>query len=407
MGLKILVADKFPENKIRELTSLGCIVVYDPGLKEASLTSAVSRELPDVIVVRSTKVGKDVITANPRLNLVIRAGAGFNTIDITAASASSVYVANCPGKNSIAVAELAFGLILGLDRKIPDNVIDMRSGVWNKEKYSKADGLFGKTIGIAGTGMIGSEVITRARAFGLKVAAWSRSLTPEKAEDMDVEYCRDVIDLAGKSDIVSVHLALTGDTRGLFGKDFFNAMKKGAFFINTSRAEVVDEDALYEAVTLKGIKAGLDVFNGEPSSGTGEIKNTLAGLPNVYCTHHIGASTQQAQDAISDEAIKIIRDYISTGRVRNCVNLLEKTPAKYMLCVHHINRVGVLAGVLDIIRDSNINVESMQNVIFSGAEGACANIQIDNELDKNVLERILASNRAIISTSQYDIGGSL
>jgi len=406
MGFKILVADKFPDAKIKELTQAGCSVVYDPALKEASLVKAVEGELPDIIIVRSTKVEKAVIEANPRLNLIIRAGAGYNTIDIASASAHSIYVSNCPGKNSIAVAELAFGLILSLDRKIPDNVKDMRAGIWNKEKYSKADGLFGKTIGIAGTGMIGSEMIIRAKAFGLKVAAWSRSLTPGKAEDMDVEYCRNVIELAEKSDIVSVHLALTGDTKGLFGKEFFNAMKSGSFFINTSRAEVADEEALKDALKGKGIMAGLDVFSGEPSSGTGDVKNSFEGIENVYCTHHIGASTKQAQDAISDEAIRIVKDYLTTGVVRNCVNLLEKTSARFVLSVHHLNRVGVLAGVLDIIRDNNINVESMQNVIFSGAEGACANIQIDNELDKNVIKKILDSNSAIISASQYDIGSN-
>ena len=403
MGFKILIADKFPENKIEEFTSLGCKVVYDPGLKEASLTKAVGDELPDIIIVRSTKVGKESIEANPKLNLIIRAGAGYNTIDIATASEQSVYVANCPGKNSIAVAELAFGLILSLDRKIPDNVADFRSGIWNKEKYSKADGIFGKTLGIIGTGMIGSEVISRAKAFGLKIAAWSRSLTPEKAENMDIEYCKDVKTLAGKADIISVHLALTNDTRGFLGEDFFNSMKEGACFVNTSRAEVIDEEALKNAVLSKKIRAGLDVFSGEPSSGTGNFKSDFSGIENVYCTHHIGASTKQAQNAISDEAVKIVKEYIATGSVRNCVNLLEKTSAKYMLCVHHFNRVGVLAGVLDIIRDSNTNVESMQNVIFSGAEGACANIQIDTALDSKTIKKIIESNKDILSASQYDI----
>lgn len=403
MGLKILIADKFPGEKVSGLSETGCEVFYDPALKEESLEKAVRERQPDVIIVRSTKVTAAIIAANPRLNLVIRAGAGYNTIDIAAASSHSVYVANCPGKNSIAVAELAFGLVLAIDRKIPDNVSEMKAGTWNKEKYSKADGLFGKTLGIIGTGMIGKEMISRARAFGMEVCAWSRSLTPEKAKDLEAQYCGSITELAGMSDIVSVHLALTGDTRNLIGKDFFSAMKKNSVFINTSRAEIVDEDALAEAILEKELWAGLDVFSGEPASGTGTVSSRFSEMENVYCTHHIGASTKQAQDAISDEAIKIVNDYITTGNVRNCVNLLEKTPAKYMLSVHHLNRVGVLAGIFDIIRDNNINVESMQNVIFTGGEGACANIQIDNPLGDDLIRKIVDSNSNVLSASQHEI----
>jgi D-3-phosphoglycerate dehydrogenase len=400
--MKVLVADMFPENKLDDMKRAGYEVVYDRGLKEGSLLVVLKKEMPDVIVVRSTEVTGEMIETTPSLSLIIRAGSGYNTIDVETASERSIYVANCPGKNAVAVAELAFGLLLCLDRRIPDNVIDLREGKWNKKEYSKAEGIAGKTLGIIGVGRIGREVIIRARAFGMKVTAWSRSLTPETAGVLGVRYAKEPGAVASEADAVSVHLALTEDTRGMIGEKFFSRMKRGAFFINTSRAEIVDEDALLEAIKNKGIRAGLDVFSGEPASKTGEFGGKIKNS-SVYGTHHIGASTEQAQNAVADETVRILREYADTGHVFNCVNIMEKTPASYILSVHHKNRIGVLAGVLDIIREANINVELMENIIFAGGNGACARIQIDGKLEDKDLEKIEKSNAEITSVSQVSI----
>ncbi|MBN2323780.1 MAG: hydroxyacid dehydrogenase [Spirochaetes bacterium] len=400
--MKVLVADKFPENRLADMKRAGYEVVYDEGLKEDSLSAALKKEKPDVIVVRSTEVTGEMIVKAPSLSLIIRAGSGYNTIDVKTASERSIYVANCPGKNAVAVAELAFGLLLSLDRRIPDNVIDLRAGKWNKKEYSMAEGIAGKTLGIIGVGRIGREVISRARAFGMKVTAWSRSLTPETAGELGVRYAKDPGEVASEADAVSVHLALTNDTRGMIDKKFFTRMKMGAFFINTSRAEIVDEDALLQAIEEKGIRAGLDVFSGEPASKTGEFSGKIKNK-RVYGTHHIGASTEQAQNAVAEETIRILREYAETGHVYNCVNIMEKTPASYMLSVHHKNRVGVLAGVLDIIREANINVELMENIIFAGGDGACARIQIDGKLEEQDMEKIEKSSAEITSVSQVSI----
>src|SRR5262249_6209923 len=176
-----------------------------------------------------------------RLSLVVRAGAGYNTIDVEAASARGIYVANCPGKNSVAVAELAFGLILALDRRIPDNASDLKRGAWNKKEYSKARGLFGSTLGLVGGGGMRKEMMPRARAFGMPVVAWSRSLAPERAQALGVERKATPEEVAAAADIVSVHVAAKPETKGLVGERFFAAMKPGASFVNTSRAEVVDQ----------------------------------------------------------------------------------------------------------------------------------------------------------------------
>ena len=246
---------------------------------------------------------------------MVRAGAGYNTIDVAAASRRGIYVSNCPGKNSVAVAELAFALILALDRRIADNVAALRQGQWNKAEFSKARGLLGRTLGLIGVGRIGREMIPRAKAFGMPVVAWSRSLTPEAAGELGIEYQASPIEVARAADIVSVHVAANPQTRGLIDANFFEAMRPGAYFINTSRAEVVDQVALSWAVRSNGVRAGLDVFANEPSGGTGEFADDIVKLPGVYGTHHIGASTDQAQEAIAAETVRIVRIFQETGKV--------------------------------------------------------------------------------------------
>src|SRR6185295_1182039 len=302
--MKILIADKFEQSGRDGLQALGCDISFQPDLKDDALVEAVGKEQPDVLIVRGTKVSEPMLAAGP-LKLIVRAGAGYNTIDVAAASRRGIYVSNCPGKNSIAVAELAFALILALDRRIADNVIQLRSGQWNKKEFSKARGLYGRTLGLIGVGKIGHEMIARARAFGMPVIAWSRSLTPEQAMVLGVEYCGSPLQVAAESDIISVHVALKPETRAFIGTDFFSAMREGAYFINTARGEVVDQDALVRAMRSRGIRAGLDVFAGEPTSATAPFTDEIAKEPNLYGTHHIGASTDQAQEAIAAETVRI------------------------------------------------------------------------------------------------------
>src|ERR1700730_7792440 len=213
MNMLVLIADKFERSGRDGLQAIGCEISYQPDLKDDSLVNAIAQEEPDVLVVRGTKVPEPMLDAGP-VKLVVRAGAGYNTIDVAAASQRGIYVSNCPGKNSVAVAELAFALILALDRRIADNVIALRKGEWNKKEFSKARGLCGRTLGLIGVGKIGQEMIPRARAFGMPVVAWSRSLTPERAEQLGVEYKADPHEVARAADIISVHLALKPETKG-------------------------------------------------------------------------------------------------------------------------------------------------------------------------------------------------
>ena len=396
--MKVLIADKFEQSGQDGLAAIGCEVLYQPDLKDEALVAAITESQPDAIVVRSTKV-TEVMMDGGALKLIVRAGAGYNTIDVAAASKRGIYVSNCPGKNSIAVAELAFALILALDRRIADNVIQLRDGKWNKKEFSKARGLYGRTLGLIGVGKIGHEMIQRARAFGMPVIAWSRSLTPEHAIEFGVEYKESPQEVARDADVVSVHVALNADTRSLISSDVFNSMKEGAYFINTSRGEVVDQPALVEAMRTLGIRAGLDVYAVEPTSATGEFTDAIVHQENLYGTHHIGASTEQAQEAIAAETVRIIRTFIETGRVPNVVNLAKRTPATHMLVVRHRDRPGVLAQVLDAIRTANINVQEMENIVFEGSEAAVARINLEAAPSGETLINLRTENADILELS--------
>ena len=400
--MRVLIADKFEQSGRDGLQALGCEISFQPDLKDDALVEAIAKEQPDVLVVRGTKVTEPMLAAGP-LKLIVRAGAGYNTIDVASASRRGIYVSNCPGKNSIAVAELAFALILALDRRIADNVVALRAGEWNKKEFSRARGLFGRTLGLVGLGSIALEMIPRARAFGMPVVAWSRSLTAEKAEQLGIERKETALEVARAADIVSVHVALKPDTRMLIGPEFFAAMRDGAYFINTSRGETVDQSALIDAIHAKGLRAGLDVFAIEPTSAVAEFTDPIANETRVYGTHHIGASTDQAQEAIAAETVRIVRVFKETGQVPNVVNLAQRTPATHRLVVRHRDRPGVLAQVLDAIKAEHINVQEMENIVFEGAEAAVARINLDKAPLSATLERLRAANEDIIELNVLGI----
>ena len=398
--MKVLVADTFEQSGIDGLKAAGCAVIYQPDLKDDALAAAVRDTAADVLVVRSTVVNAAALEAG-QLSLVVRAGAGYNTIDVATASKRGIYVSNCPGKNAIAVAELTFALILALDRRVPDNAADLRAGTWNKKEYSKARGLFGRTIGLLGYGNIGQEVARRAHAFGMPVVVWSRrfaagSRLEDNIEPVPIQIVRTPQEVAERCDVLSVHLALNADTRGLVAASVLDKMRPGAYFVNTARAEVVDYVALERVAREKQIRVGLDVFAGEPATPTGAFVDALMKLPNVYGTHHIGASTDQAQEAIAAETVRIVAAYANTGKVPNVVNLAKKTPATHMLVVRHRDRPGVLAHVFDHLRSGDINVQETENIIFDGAQAAVARINVDGAPSDALMTTIQQGNADIL-----------
>lgn len=374
--MRVLFADRLADRARVRLAAQGFTVDVEPALKEQALTDRVRELQAEVLVVRSTKVDAATL-AVPSLSLVVRAGAGVNTIDLDAASRRGVFVSNCPGRNADAVAELAVGLLVAVDRHIAAADADLKREQWNKKAYSAASGLAGRTLGIIGAGQIGRGVARRARAFGMDVVAWSRSLDAAQAEALGCRYAATPEEVAAQSDALSVHLALTPSTRGFIGRSVLDALKHGAIFLNTSRAEVVDEDALLHALEHRELRAGLDVFSGEPKA-TGHFSHPLASHPAVTGTHHIGASTEQAQEAVADEAARVIEVFRNSGRAPNCVNLSEAQVSTHVLVVRHLDRVGVLAAVLDALKQASINIGAMENTVFVGGGAASARIGLDD-----------------------------
>lgn len=386
--MRLLLADQLPEQTVTDLEERGHHCVREPDLSADDLADRIGGF--EVLVVRSTKVTSAVFEAADRLALVIRAGAGTNTIDTDAAAARGVFVANVPGRNSVAVAELTMGLLLAVDRRIPDNTADLRRGHWDKKRYSKADGLLGSTMGILGLGSIGLAVATRAAGFGIRVQAVANPDRPAhvaaRAEDLGVTMVGSTEELVSSSDIVSLHVPSCAATRNLVDARFLGWMRPGAILLNTSRGEVVDEAALLDALDSGAVRAGLDVFADEPGS-TGPWDSALGRHPQVVATHHIGASTTQAQRAIAEGVVEIVDAFVA-GEARHCVNLDPSRLGSTTVTIRHLDRVGVLARVLDVLSTAGLNVEHMENRIFRGGTAAVASIDVAGSVSEELLDRL-------------------
>jgi len=318
--MRILIADKFPRDAIERLVAAGHDVDYSPDLAADQLPEALGAV--GVLVVRSTRVTAEAIEGAVGLDLIVRAGAGTNTIDVRAAEAHSVTVCNTPGRNAVAVAELAMGLLLALDRNIPDNVADLRNGVWNKRRYSQARGLMGRKLGIVGFGDIGSEMAKRAAAFGIHIFTVDRPGRSDAAlqtmQHLGVTRVMDLEELFSSVDIISLHVPAVPATVGIIGPELLQYVNPGTVIINTSRGEAIDEAALLAVIDEKDLRVGTDVYSDEPGIADVAFESAFARHPRVYGTHHIGASTDQAQQAVADEAVAVI-DAFAAGHVRNRV----------------------------------------------------------------------------------------
>jgi D-3-phosphoglycerate dehydrogenase / 2-oxoglutarate reductase len=374
--MKILIADKLGSEAISALEAMGAIITSNPDLTAEEIPDVIADN--EILIVRSTKVTSETIKKGSSLSLIIRAGAGVNTIDLETASRHGIHVANCPGKNSDAVAELAIGLLIAADRRIAFATVDLQQGKWNKKEYGKANGLKGRTLGVIGIGNIGKGVIRKAKGLEMNVIAWSRSLTPELAEELEIGYCASPLEIAAQADAISLHVAVKPETQHMVNAEFLSKMKDGAILINAARGEVVDTAALKDAIKNKGLRVALDVYENEPKGGIADFADTeLASM--TTCTPHIGASTNQSTEAIADEVVRIVSAYKTTGSPLNVVNMRSKSDAANNLVIRHFNRVGVLAKVLDALKDQDINIEEMQNSIFDGGEAATCTLKLDQK----------------------------
>jgi D-3-phosphoglycerate dehydrogenase len=392
--MRLLIADKLHPRAVEELRTLPVDVVYEPELTKETLETQLTGV--GILVVRSKEVTRKAVENAGQLNLIVRAGAETSNIDVKAASERGIYVANCPGKNSSAVAELVFGLLVSIDRRIPDAVASLRAGRWERTEFAKAEGLIGKTIGIAGLGAIGRDVAQRAKTFGLHPVAWSRSLSAARAAELGIGYAASLEELAAKSDILSLHLALNERTRGIVNKRIFEAMPKRGIFINCARADLVDYPAMQHAITERGLRVGLDVIPDEPR-GKKEVPSDLfvahpAGSTGgfLYATPHIAASTDQAQLSIATETVRVIRSFLLEGEVPNVVNVMNLSTARFQMVIRMLDKVGTFANVLAVLKRHGINVEEVTNTVFEGGGASCAKLRVVSRPSEGCMAEIRA-----------------
>ncbi len=393
--MRLLIADKLHPRAVEELRALPLDVIYEPEITKETLESSKLAGV-GILVVRSKEVTRKAIESAKTLNLIVRAGAETSTIDVKAASERGIYVSNCPGKNASAVAELVFGMLLAIDRRIPDAVASLRAGKWERQEYGKAEGILGKTIGIAGLGAIGREVAARAKAFGLHPVGWSRSLTHARASELGIGYSSSIEELAAKSDILTLHLALNDRTRQIASKRVFDAMPKRAIFLNLARPDLVDYAAMTDAMKERGLRVGIDVIPNEPR-GKREVSPELftsaaasATGGFLYATPHIAASTDQGQLAIATETVRVIRSFLLEGTVPNVVNVTNLSTARFQMVIRMLDKVGTLANVLAVIKRHGINVEEVTNTVFDGGSASCAKLRVVSRPSEACMHEIRA-----------------
>jgi D-3-phosphoglycerate dehydrogenase len=388
-AVRVLVTDAFDAAAAETLRESGFDVIRNPMLDDDTIAAAVRDLQPQAIVTRSVRLGDEAMRASSQLALAICAGSDTRCVDLDAASRLGVLVSHCPGRNAAAVAELAWGLILACDRRIPDQAADVRAARAEETRYADASGLAGRTLGIVGLGQVGQEIARRGLAFGMHVVAWSKHITEDRCDALGIDFCANLVNLAKLADVVSVSVTGNEETRGLLGDKFLNALRPGAIVVNTSRGHVCDEAALLHAVRDRGIRAGLDIFASDPEGRTG-TERSLAAEPGVYGTFRIGDRTEQARLSIDAEVVRILRAWHADGTVLNCVNVAEHTAASAVLMVRHENRPGVLARIFDVLGKAAINVEQMDNQISAGGTAAVARVFTATQPSAQVVSAIRA-----------------
>ncbi|MEA1884897.1 MAG: hydroxyacid dehydrogenase [Thermotogota bacterium] len=297
MAFKIHVNDPLDPNAMKNLESYEKAEVTSEHYDQGVLVQKIAGY--DAIVVRSaTKVTKEVIEAGTDLKVIARAGTGLDNVDLNAAKKAGITVVNTPGANSVSVAELTIGLMLGLFRHIPRGTNGLKEGLWEKKKLKGCE-LFKKTVGVVGFGTIGKQVAERLLAFDCKILAYD---VVKDAGGLDVQFV-ELDELYQKSDIITIHTPLLDATKGLISGKAFEQMKKGVFIIDAARGGILDEQALCDNIENgKAAGAALDVFDVEPP--TDELRKKLIGFENVVCTPHIGASTYEAQERVGEQIVE-------------------------------------------------------------------------------------------------------
>ncbi|MFM2002751.1 MAG: D-3-phosphoglycerate dehydrogenase [Planctomycetota bacterium] len=318
---RILVLDTIAQEGL-DLLDAAKDVTYEirTGLKGEELRKSLN-EFEGAILRSGVKITAESLEGNTRMRALVRAGVGTDNIDKSAATRRGIVVMNTPAGNTLSTAEHSFALMLALSRNIPAANQSLIEGKWDRKSYMGTQ-LAGKTLGIVGMGRIGREVASRALAFGMQVIAFDPFLTEEQASALKVKLCQDFDEMLPQLDYLTVHTPLTPETKGLISSERLKKVKPGLRVINAARGGIYDEAALVEGLK-SGVLGGvaLDVFDEEPCTNS-----ALFGMPNVVCTPHLGASTEEAQTQVAVEGIHLLLNYLRTGEIRHAVNVAALDP---------------------------------------------------------------------------------
>ena len=385
--MRILAICELPDVALEQLRLLGAEVRYEPTLRPDQLRQAIPGA--GVLIVGSKRVSPEVIAAGDALQMIVHAGPGVGDVAVEEASAQGVFITECPNQHAIAVAELTFGLILALDRRIVDNTLATREGRWQRAEFRDARGLAGRTLGVLGYGSAGREVARRAASFGMNVVAWSPTPPGEGISAPGVTFCNWPRELARQSDIVTVH-AIDGraEQEVLVNAEFLDNMRQGAYLVHVGHPAAAEEAALADAVGKRDLRVALDIYGSAPVGEVTRFRSRLCELPGVISTQHIGPLTEQALHAIAGEVVRIIRGFVVSGEIINCLNLLERSPATWQLVLRARDAVGVMAAILEAIRADGINAEEITSRVFQGARAAWCTVALDERPSTEALDAI-------------------
>ncbi|MFQ5805208.1 MAG: NAD(P)-dependent oxidoreductase [Phycisphaerae bacterium] len=385
--MKILVGCSLPESALQELRSLGTEVLYEPDLTTERMEKLV-RDVAVLIVCR-TRVSPEVIAAGKELQMIVRAGTDTANIAVEEASTQGIFVSNCPYKDAVAIAELIFGLLLALDRRVLENVAAFQKGVLDQPRAIDALGLEGRRLGVLGFGPVEQEIVKRARAFEMKLLAWSPTLTPELAAASQVEFCAWPRELARQSEMVTVYAPQQETGEVLVDAEFLENLRDGAYLVYVGHPAALDQTALAETARARHLRVAYDISAPQlVSSDTGRFRSSLQALPGVIGTHQLADRTRQAYEATAAEVVRVIREFLVAGEVVNCVNLMEHSPATWQLVLRLRDTVGVLASIMEHIRTDGINVEEVSSRVFTGAQAGFCSVALDERPSAEALNAI-------------------
>lgn len=386
--MKILVATMLPEFARAELNNLGVDVDYQPQLVSDDLIDHIAGV--SILIVGRSHVSAETIQACETLQLIVRNGSDASNIAIEAASDAGVFVTHCPSKDVTAITELAFALLLALDRRIPEHSDAIVAGRFKREQAPRGLGLSGRTLGLIGLGDAAYEIAIRARAFGMHVLAWSATATPELNDESLFELCTWPRDIARRSDFVVTCLPPEQQDQLYIDATFVQNMTPSAALVHIGHPAAIDQAALAEAVEDRDLRVAVDLFTSDVAADSIRMKSKLFSLPGVIGTYQLAGRTEQARTAAAHETLRIVREFVVAGEVVNCLNLLERSPATWQLVLRLRDTVGVLASVMNAVQADGVNAEEVTCRVFVGARAAWCAIALDERPSTDGLNAIRA-----------------